>query len=606
MTSSNHRRKTNAENKKTPDPSDPRPATPGAGPTPGPTPAPAEGLTSPSPSAADQAAEDMLEALLALDDAEEEIDEISSALEDLLAPHEPSEAAAEDPQADIQADIQALVGSPPETAADTRSKATDEILADIPADTPDDARPGARPETQPETQPETRPDRPADRQKDTAKGRPADTPENGPAAEQADVPTGAAAAEQARPKETPHPDRHPEQRPAPPPALRAEPAPPVRRKKKSKLPDKPAPNAPSRARDDLDRVLRVEARTGASRGSWLRRLFWLTILGLLIFGLTRPYAMEVGGEFIIQPLDRAEVRARTDGEIVQVNVEEGDRVAEGAVLAVLSNWDEKRDVAVRRAEIARLEAQLETLIEGPKPSEIAVAEQRVATAQIQLEIAATALERQEQLLEAGVISESRVEDARANHRLAAAKVAEQESSLALVSEQATPQEIASAQAEIARNLEDLKFAELKLEQTYIRATVSGQVVSTMTEVPIGTYLPEGGLFAELEDNRTVVAMIEVPETSIEDVRVDARVEMRLWSDTGTSVYGTVKRLAPRAEEREFGRVVRVNVEVPNPDGKLNGNMTGQAKIDAGVFPAWVVFTRLIVRFFDVEVWSWLP
>ena len=332
----------------------------------------------------------------------------------------------------------------------------------------------------------------------------------------------------------------------------------------------------------------------------------MIVLGLLIFGLTRPYSMEVGGEFFIQPLDRAEVRARTDGEIVQVNVEEGDWVEANEILAVLSNWDEKRDVAVRKAEISRLEAELESLVEGPKPTEIAVAQQRVSTALIQLEIAATALGRQEQLLESGVISDSRVEDARANHRLAEAEVAEQQSNLELVSEQATPHEIASAKADISRNLEDLKFAELKLEQTYIRATVSGQIVSTMADVPIGTYLPEGGLFAELEDNRIVVAMIEVPETSIEDVNLDAKVEMRLWSDTGTSVYGTVKRLAPRAEERDFGRVVRVNVEVPNPDGKLNGNMTGQAKIDAGVYPAWVVFTRLIVRFFDVEVWSWVP
>ncbi|WP_372884166.1 HlyD family secretion protein [Shimia sp.] len=593
MTSSDHRRSAKAQppgrrGRKSPRAAnaDPlREATPAT-----PSPSPAEQAA--AESAADQAAEDMLEALLALDAEDAEIDDLSSALEDLLAPEAPesgpdsgtetgTETGAE---TDSGAETETVTGkaAPPDTTGDTGADTGAETVAETGADTAagtgDAAGDAAGAETKPETGEETGAatgaatgaESKADRPSGRAKGSPAGSP--------------------------------------PPPALRAEPATPARRRKKKKadLPDRPRQSAPDRARDDLDRVLRVEARSGGARGSWFRRLFWLAVLGLLIFALTRPYAMEVGGEFIIQPLDRAEVRARTDGEIVQVDVEEGDWVEAGAVLAVLSNWDEKRDVAVRQAEITRLEVELDALIEGPKPSEIAVAEQRVATAKIQLEIAATALERQEQLLEAGVISDSRVEDARANHRLAAARVAEQESSLALVSEQATPQEIASAQAEIARNLEDLRFAELKLEQTYVRATVSGQVVSTMTEVPIGTYLPEGGLFAELEDNRTVIAMIEVPETSIEDVRVDARVEMRLWSDTGTSVYGSVKRLAPRAEERDFGRVVRVHVEVPNPDGKLNANMTGQAKIDAGVFPAWVVFTRLIVRFFDVEVWSWVP
>ena len=67
-----------------------------------------------------------------------------------------------------------------------------------------------------------------------------------------------------------------------------------------------------------------------------------------------------------------------------------------------------------------------------------------------------------------------------------------------------------------------------------------------------------------------------------------------------------ERLAPLAEEREFGRVVRVSVRVPNPDGRLASNMTGHAKIEVGERPVWEVFSRIVVRFFEVELWSWLP
>lgn len=358
--------------------------------------------------------------------------------------------------------------------------------------------------------------------------------------------------------------------------------------------------------DDLDQVLRMGAHKPRTSGPWGRRLIRLLMLLALIGVALLPYPFDVGGEFVIQPLDRAEIRTRTDGEITELRVDEGDWVAAGQIMAVLSNWDEKRDIAVREADLARLQAELQSLIEGPTPAEIAVAEQRLATAQIGLEIASSNFERVERLFEAGTITRIQYDDTRGMFRLAEAGVAEAEANLDLVRAEATPAEIAAARAEIAKHEEDLAFARLKLEQTYVQAVVEGQVVSSMALVPIGTFLPEGGLFAELEDNRTVIAEIEVPETSIDEVGIGAEVELRAWSDTSESFFGTVKRLAPRAEEREFGRIVRVLVEVPNPDGRLAANMTGQGKIEAGIRPVWQVFTRIIVRFFEVELWSWLP
>ena len=125
-------------------------------------------------------------------------------------------------------------------------------------------------------------------------------------------------------------------------------------------------------------------------------------------------------------------------------------------------------------------------------------------------------------------------------------------------------------------------------------------------MPVGAYLPEGGLFAELEDNRVVFAEIEVPETEIEEVTIGAEVELKLWSDSATSITGIVARIAPKAEERDFGKVLRVTVRVPNEDGKLASGMTGYAKVAAEERPVWEAFSRVIVRFFQVELWSWLP
>ena len=145
-----------------------------------------------------------------------------------------------------------------------------------------------------------------------------------------------------------------------------------------------------------------------------------------------------------------------------------------------------------------------------------------------------------------------------------------------------------------------------LEYTNIRAPVAGQIVSPMNAVPVGHSLPVGGLFAEIENNRTVIAELSVPEITIQEVTVGAPVELRLWSDPHTALTGTVRSIAPRAEAQEFGQVVRVQVEVPNPDGRLAANLTGFGKIAAEERPVWQAFSRAIERFFMIEVWSWLP
>ena len=54
------------------------------------------------------------------------------------------------------------------------------------------------------------------------------------------------------------------------------------------------------------------------------------------------------------------------------------------------------------------------------------------------------------------------------------------------------------------------------------------------------------------------------------------------------------------------RVVRVVTLIDNPDGLLKAEMTGYAKIAAGRKPVIVAFTRALVRFVMLEMWSWLP
>jgi hypothetical protein len=48
------------------------------------------------------------------------------------------------------------------------------------------------------------------------------------------------------------------------------------------------------------------------------------------------------------------------------------------------------------------------------------------------------------------------------------------------------------------------------------------------------------------------------------------------------------------------------VEIPNPDEQLHPSEDGYAKMTGVYLPTWQAFTQMLIRFFMVEVWSWIP
>jgi hypothetical protein len=55
-----------------------------------------------------------------------------------------------------------------------------------------------------------------------------------------------------------------------------------------------------------------------------------------------------------------------------------------------------------------------------------------------------------------------------------------------------------------------------------------------------------------------------------------------------------------------GQVLKVTIKIDDPDQQLRPGMTGYAKIEGPTMPVFIAFTRPIVRFFQVDFWSWFP
>ena len=126
------------------------------------------------------------------------------------------------------------------------------------------------------------------------------------------------------------------------------------------------------------------------------------------------------------------------------------------------------------------------------------------------------------------------------------------------------------------------------------------------EMKAGQFLKEGDLFATYENTEIIQAEIQLPEADIPEVKIGASVKVRPDAYPTRFFYGNVVLIAPTATHTPDSKVVLVRVNIPNPKQELKPNMTGEAKIEGSWKPVIVAFTRPIVRFIMVEVWSWFP
>ncbi len=336
------------------------------------------------------------------------------------------------------------------------------------------------------------------------------------------------------------------------------------------------------------------------------KVVWAIILIAAVIVSFLPYHYETGGEVEILPLARGQAVARTDGEIVEVFVRQGASVTEGQELARLSDWDQASDISIAEARLDGARAELQRLEVGAQQEEVDLARAQLSRAEANLNFKLSEVERARELLSSATVSQATVDRAETDYAAAVADLEYARASLALVESGATREELEIARADVARLERELAFARDELARTRIVAPLEGKVVTADLHLKRGDFLRTGDLLLEIEQSETVTATISVPEADIGLVQPDQVVRLRVRGDAATEVQGTVQSVAPAAEDAGYGRIVRVTAEFPNEEGLLRSAMTGHAKVEGVDMRVWEAYMRSILRFIQIDMWSWIP
>lgn len=172
--------------------------------------------------------------------------------------------------------------------------------------------------------------------------------------------------------------------------------------------------------------------------------------------------------------------------------------------------------------------------------------------------------------------------------------------------QATRHEVEAAQAQLQEKVEELKSTDKQLQRNDLLMPFDGRIVTPFLAQKINTYIEQGNQFAIAEDDRNIRGEMQIAETDVGQFDIGKTVSIKLWTYPNQTMEGRVISIEPKTVEEQNSRFVNVIVELPNLDRLLKSGMTGHAKVEGETMPAIVVFTRPLVRFFQIEVWSWIP
>jgi multidrug resistance efflux pump len=244
---------------------------------------------------------------------------------------------------------------------------------------------------------------------------------------------------------------------------------------------------------------------------------------------------------------------------------------------------------------------------GHKNEEIEQARQAVVTATTKLEFSRREAKRLEDAFKRKAVSEQEYMRAHAQSEVDSQSLQEARKHVELIASPPRDEEIAALEADIARQQAELDYNLKALANTEVKSPVAGRVLSGSLRYAVGDYLERGKQVASVEDAAQLLVEIRISENEIGDIAVGSKAVARPWGMPNQAYGGVVREIAPSAERSaENDKVVRVVMAIDQPDGRLRPEMTGYAKVSAGITPAVVAFSGPIVRFFMVEVWSWLP
>jgi HlyD family secretion protein len=333
----------------------------------------------------------------------------------------------------------------------------------------------------------------------------------------------------------------------------------------------------------------------------------------------------------VQPVQSVNISPKNPGIITELEVEQGQKVEKGHIIARMDNSDIKmriiqyqanleqakaqlaesqagsrsEDIAQAKARVAQAEAQLAIIKKGNRDQEIDQARATVDAAKAQLELTQARVNRYQSLAKQGAISQDSLDQyisenrrAKANleeaqRRLSLQKagnrdedikkqeavVAQEREALRKLENGSRPEEIAQARASVAAANAQLKQQQVQLNDTIIRAPFAGIITQKYANIGAFVTPTTSASSSSSATSSSIVALArglevlaQVPEADIGRIKQGQQVEIVADAYPDQVFKGRVHLIAPEAVVEQGVTSFQVRIDIDSGADQLRSGL----------------------------------
>jgi HlyD family secretion protein len=185
----------------------------------------------------------------------------------------------------------------------------------------------------------------------------------------------------------------------------------------------------------------------------------------------------IAGPGRIEPVsEEIQLGSELSGKLKSVNVQEGQSVHKGQVLAVLQNDDYRAELASAAAEVETKEAMLRKIMNGAREQERGEAQASLREAQAVMSNAQTELARRQDLFQSGVISREELDRYTRQFEVAKDQYQQKMNRASLLNNGSREEDVAFAQADLRLAQANEAQAQARYAKSFIKSPIDGVVL----------------------------------------------------------------------------------------------------------------------------------
>ena len=290
----------------------------------------------------------------------------------------------------------------------------------------------------------------------------------------------------------------------------------------------------------------------------------------------------IGGQVVLSATGyiiaahKIEVASKVNGRVAWIGVDKGDKVTAGQVLVRLEDDEYRAQVQQEQGQVANLEAKLAEDEHGSRPEEVQKARADVDQAKADLADSKATLERTRQLVQEGVLARQSLDDAQAKYDGDIAKVASLQRTLDLSVLGPRKEQIDQVRGQIEQARGALAYAQTQLDNTIIRAPVTGTILDRNVEK--GEFITTGfvgdkgakGYIVTMADLNQLQVELDISQNDFPKLAPAQKGTVTTDAYPDRKYEGVIEQVSPEADRAKA--TVQVKVKILHPDDFLRPDM----------------------------------